>query len=185
MEAISRKLSDFLAQKGWIEEEEADIIRYAFVLLLTQIMQIGSILLLGWFLSRFWETVLYISLLLFLKRFTGGYHAKSYWRCYVITMAIYVVILLCIQFLDIYSLLVFLPAGLGIFLYFGPCLNYSTMLERKKQQMHLKLCLAFCLVMLVLFLGLHEFRYTVEIAAVLFFTAVMTLPVFWQKSKTI
>jgi len=34
-------------------------------------------------------------------------------------------------------------------------------------------------------LGVHEFRYTIEIAAILFFTAVMMLPVFWKKSKTI
>lgn len=59
------------------------------------------------------------------------------------------------------------------------------MLERRKQQLHLKLSLALCLVLLLLFLGVHEFRYTIEIAAILFFTAVMMLPVFWKKSKTI
>lgn len=185
METISRRLSIFLAQRGFIEEGEVDIIRFAFELLLTQGIQIVSMLVLGYFLHFFWETVLYLCTLLFLKRYTGGYHAKTYGRCYLITMAIYLLVLLCIEYLDIYSLLVFLPAGLGIFIYFGPCLSYTTMLERKKQQVRLKLSLALCLVLLTLFLGLHEFRFTIEIAAILFFTAVMMLPVFWKKSKPI
>lgn len=185
METISRRLSIFLAKRGLIEEDEVDIIRFAFELLLTQGIQIVSMLILGYFLQFFWETMLYLCMLLFLKRYTGGYHAKTYGRCYLITMIIYLLVLLSVEYLNIYSLLVFLPAGVGIFIYFGPCLSYKTMLERRKQQLHLKLSLALCLVLLVLFLGVHEFRYTIEIAAILFFTAVMMLPVFWKKSKTI
>lgn len=185
METISRRLSIFLAKRGLIEEDEVDIIRFAVELLLTQGIQIISMLVLGYFLQFFWETVLYLCMLLFLKRYTGGYHAKTYGRCYLITMIIYLLVLLCVEYLNIYSLLVFLPAGLGIFIYFGPCLSYKTMLERRKQQLHLKLSLALCLVLLLLFLGIHEFRYTIEIAAILFFTAVMMLPVFWKNTKTI
>ena len=178
-------MSIFLAKRGLIEEDEVDIIRFALELLLTQGIQIVSMLILGYFLQFIWETVLYLCTLLFLKRYTGGYHAKTYGRCYLITMIIYLLVLFCVEYLNIYSLLVFLPAGLGIFIYFGPCLSYKTMLERRKQQLHLKLSLALCLVLLLLFLGVHEFRYTIEIAAILFFTAVMMLPVFWKKSKTI
>ena len=164
-------MSIFLAKRGLIEEDEVDIIRFALELLLTQGIQIVSMLILGYFLQFFWETVLYLCMLLFLKRYTGGYHAKTYGRCYLITMIIYLLVLLCVEYLNIYSLLVFL--------------SYKTMLERRKQQLHLKLSLALCLVLLLLFLGVHEFRYTIEIAAILFFTAVMMLPVFWKKSKTI
>ena len=185
METISRRLSIFLARRGLIAEEEIDVIRYALELILIQTVQIVSTLVLGYFLQFFWETVLYLCMLLFLKRYTGGYHAKTYWHCYLITMMIYLLVLLCIEYLDIYSLLIFVPVGLGIFIYFGPCLKYTTMLERKKQQVHLKLSLALCLALLMLFLGMHEFRYTIEIAAILFFTAVMMLPVFWKHSNIV
>ena len=78
METISRRLSIFLAKRGLIEEDEVDIIRFALELLLTQGIQIVSMLILGYFLQFFWETVLYLCMLLFLKRYTGGYHAKTY-----------------------------------------------------------------------------------------------------------
>ena len=93
METISRRLSIFLAKRGLIEEDEVDIIRFSLELLLTQGIQIVSMLILGYFLQFFWETVLYLCMLLFLKRYTGGYHAKTYGRCYLITMIIYLLVL--------------------------------------------------------------------------------------------
>lgn len=185
MKSISRRLSLFLVRCGLIAEGEIDVIRFALERMLLQTVQIVSTLVLGYFLHFFVETVLYLCMLLFLKHYTGGYHAKTYWHSYLITMTIYLLVLFCIEYLDIYSLLIFLPVGLGIFIYFGPCLKYTTMLERKKQQVHLKLSLALCLALLMLFLGIHEFRYTIEIAAILFFTAVMMLPVFWKHSKIV
>ena len=70
-------MSIFLAKRGLIEEDEVDIIRFALELLLTQGIQIVSMLILGYFLQFFWETVLYLCMLLFLKRYTGG--CKNIW----------------------------------------------------------------------------------------------------------
>ena len=53
-------MSIFLAKRGLIEEDEVDIIRFALELLLTQGIQIVSMLILGYFLQFFWETVLYL-----------------------------------------------------------------------------------------------------------------------------
>lgn len=71
-----------------------EIYVYGFELLLSSLLETGAIILIGCLLGKFTETILFLLSFSSIRFFSGGYHAKSYLKCFVVTLISYILILL-------------------------------------------------------------------------------------------
>ncbi len=65
-----------------IEGKNAGIYEYGLSLLVYSTINLATVLLIGAFLHCIWESLCYVVCFLVLRKFTGGYHARSPVACY-------------------------------------------------------------------------------------------------------
>ena len=94
MERIEQRFARHLCQKGYITQEEIDWCAYSlqkrFLTLVTTII----VLILGLLVSNWWQAFLFVCGVAFLRTYTNGYHAKTFWGCLVLSCAVTVLCLL-------------------------------------------------------------------------------------------
>ena len=96
---LSNKIVYYLVDKNKIEESESELYRYGLELLIsngTALLIVLSVVIL---LSVFYETILFLVLFYVLRKFGGGYHAKTMLRCMMLTIIVHLsfVLLLKVQ----------------------------------------------------------------------------------------
>lgn len=94
MDKLSAKVADFFVQNKVIEEEEYDICRYGLEIMLGSTRDIILLVLLGMFFRRMLETGVYLAVFCSLRRYTGGYHAKTRRGCCIATLAGYLLFMM-------------------------------------------------------------------------------------------
>ena len=70
-----------------------DIYIYGFELLVSSVIETISLLLIGLLTGKFVETVIFIISFSSIRVFSGGYHANSYLKCFIVTIAYYLLVL--------------------------------------------------------------------------------------------
>ena len=88
-EKIGTILGKWLYNKGKVEERQIDHIRYGFEILCSELLQIFIMIMYGVYTGRVYSTLLYVILCLLMRNAYQGYHAKTIWRCFCITIAVY------------------------------------------------------------------------------------------------
>lgn len=94
---LSKSIAFLFAQKNIISNNELESYIYGFQLLLSIILNLSAISLIMIYSGEIKETILYIASTFILRHHTGGYHAKTPERCFVMTIGIYVLILFIIS----------------------------------------------------------------------------------------
>ena len=61
---------------------------YAVVSIIERFLTVGSIICLGFIHKNVDLTVLFMIFFFSLRKRTGGYHAKHYWQCYIMTIIV-------------------------------------------------------------------------------------------------
>ena len=89
---MAGKLAKKLAECSDADKEEIYI--YGLELIISTFLGLSSILLLSCLLSCFTSGLVFISVFVPLRLFTGGYHAATYSKCFVISNISYLLILL-------------------------------------------------------------------------------------------
>ena len=85
---ISQAISSNLVLRGAINENERDLYSYGAFLLISNAMTLVTALLIGLVSHRFVETLMFITSFVVLRSFTGGYHSKTFFKCYVYFLGI-------------------------------------------------------------------------------------------------
>lgn len=70
-----------------IENEDIELYQYGIHLLFLKFVHYCSILVLGFFLGRGWELIIFLACYTLLRAYTGGYHAKHSITCLLISIA--------------------------------------------------------------------------------------------------
>lgn len=89
---VASKLAKKLAECTDADKEEIYI--YGLELIISTFFGLISILILSCLLSRFRSGLVFISVFVPLRLFTGGYHAATYSKCFVISNISYLIVLL-------------------------------------------------------------------------------------------
>lgn len=97
MEKLSTKAADYFVQNKVIEEEEYDICRYGLEIMLSSAGDIILLMLLGMLFHRTLETGIYLAVFCSLRRYTGGYHARTRLGCRMATLAGYLLFIMEIR----------------------------------------------------------------------------------------
>jgi len=88
---IASKLTEFFIKCQVIQEADRDTYEYCFKIFLMNILNFGSILLLGLIFGCLLETILFVIGFSVIRKQAGGYHAGTPLRCYLISVASYVI----------------------------------------------------------------------------------------------
>ena len=86
IERIASKVVGYLVKKEMIEDEKEykDFYQYGAEITISSLLNIALILLIGALSNHLVDSLIYLLLFVFLRRFTGGYHADTYYKCNII-----------------------------------------------------------------------------------------------------
>lgn len=103
------KFCQFIATQFYnhhmIEVDDINPLRFAFELLITQMITYLTMIFIGIMTHHFYETIVYCILFGILRKRIQGYHAKTFRMCFVLTILNYIIILLLAQYNFPYGLL--------------------------------------------------------------------------------
>lgn len=105
MEKISSYLTDKIICRGIINSDKKEICKIGIELILADITNFSLILMIGCFTSSVLYACIYIILLLTVRQFSGGFHAKTYGICRMVTIGMYILILYFSKILNAYLML--------------------------------------------------------------------------------
>ncbi len=91
MEVLVGKFARRLAKYSETDKEE--IYTYGLEVIISTVIGVASILLESYLLSSFVSGLVFLAVFVPLRLFTGGYHAKTYGKCYFISNLSYVFVL--------------------------------------------------------------------------------------------
>lgn len=122
---LSIRICQKLIDKGIIKEELKRVYTYGIELLLSFFISVLLILIVGTLMHRFVETLIFLFLFVSIRQMTGGYHAKTYFRCQIVTVGTFLLILLASYHLhpNITLHIILLVSGGVFILLFGPIEN--------------------------------------------------------------
>ena len=96
MSFVVTRILDFITKQGIIgtDEDVQDFYRYGIEISISSFLNIALVLILGLVLGHFPESVIYLTLFIFIRSFTGGYHADTYFRCNLLMCVLFVLVIL-------------------------------------------------------------------------------------------
>ena len=112
LQALCNRLSKQLISGGIIKEEEKAIYDYGIYLVLMTLTSMSTIVILGIMWGKLELTVLFLVIIVSIRHYTGGYHAKQYMTCYFLSCITYGIVL----YLASYKILlgtIYLPIIVG------------------------------------------------------------------------
>lgn len=117
MENWVNHLVENMIKEQIIKETEKENYIYTITCLTESVVVIGSILLISFFLGNMISTIGFLVFFFSLRKRTGGYHAKTFFRCYLATLITYgLVVILCqrVSFYNRIHWLLLILAGMVI-----------------------------------------------------------------------
>lgn len=84
-------ISNKMASKKWIEQDQKNYFRFAIEVILSHAITFSSIIIIGFILNKFFETIIFLMLFCSLRTYSDGYHAKKFMGCYFLTNLSFIV----------------------------------------------------------------------------------------------
>jgi accessory gene regulator B len=104
LQRLAEDISFYLIVNKIIDIEERDNYIYGLQLVISSLFTSVTILILGFIMGELISAIIFLSVYFFLKSYTGGYHAKRYYECYIYSIIIYISLLIIRNMtLDIYK----------------------------------------------------------------------------------
>lgn len=94
MEVLSAYLTNQCIQRNIITLDKKDVCKTGFELIIADAVNFFLVTFIGVATKSLTDSLIYLLLLWFVRRFSGGYHAKTYWRCRIVTVGTYLLILM-------------------------------------------------------------------------------------------
>ena len=83
MKIISKCLAIWLIKKEVISQEEKELYEYAIYSFILTILPVIMVMIIGTFMNRLIESIFIIIPFMFIRKYSGGYHAKHSWVCMI------------------------------------------------------------------------------------------------------
>lgn len=93
MDRISKAITDYYIKRNYITKEKRDIYVYGFNLIFADIINFSIILITGAVISKFFEGIIFLIVLCGLRRYCGGFHAKTFWLCRISMIVTFIIVL--------------------------------------------------------------------------------------------
>ena len=98
---LAKKFTSFFIQNDVIKEEDKDTYEYCFQVLILNILNFGSVLLLAAIMVKIPQTLCYLAGFFLIRKQAGEYHAVTPFKCYILSVLNYLLFLLLLVFIPI------------------------------------------------------------------------------------
>jgi accessory gene regulator B len=159
--SVSEKVTDFLIRQGKIETKDKDICRYGVAVAVSSLLNLVIILSVGLALKSVLMGVIFLAITIFLRQFTGGYHADSYLKCNVVYDLSYVAVFNISNFL--YERLTLISAAIPLTVCFFAVLAFSPVENKHKnltaecKRKHKRNAVCILLIIYILMMPISDF----------------------------
>lgn len=160
---LSECVTDFLLRQGIIKNEEKDIYVYGTELIISSIINLSICLFISILFKDFVNGLIFFISFSSLRRFTGGFHSKSFLRCNIIFAIIVVMTLLFNMFFskifdNVIATVILITFSLLSIVLFSPVYNANKKLSKYERKLFLiksvVVYLTHILVYFLLFIGI-------------------------------
>lgn len=164
--SIAEKITMHLEANNAFKSEDRAIYQYGIQQGLSIMLNLSTALLLGIVTGMIWESIIFSAAYMLVRRYAGGFHAKTPARCYIYSSAMVLLALLGIKYVFdsiLISICMFIVGSLIIFL-FSPVEDKNKPLDAAEQLVYQKRTRFYLIVEIVLdiammslgFKGLYE-----------------------------
>lgn len=132
MEKISQKIVRFISRNMTIDDEEMlDVYKYGIEITLSSVLNFVLIIISSLILRDLSAGLIFMSLFIFLRSYTGGYHAETYLRCNIAFVCTFFLTFLIGRFLCFFNYGIY-AAGVMLVLSYVPIWFFSPVKNRHK-----------------------------------------------------
>ncbi len=142
---LSHKMTCFFIRKNVIEQSEEETYDYCFEILLSTLMNLFSIIIIAVCTQTYLSSFLFIVIFMIMRSLSGGYHADTHFRCFLILLFVYFGLILSIKFLPnvFFISLIFNVFSLILYPILAPVEHYNNPMDKiKKRKLKVKSILA-------------------------------------------
>lgn len=133
MEKISQDIVDFICQNLAIDDEDmVEVYKYGTEITLSSLINLVMIMICSLLLRDLIAGALFMISFIFLRSYTGGYHAEAYWRCNVTFVITYILTFMAAKAFE-YSNINSLTELIILILAFIPVMKYAPVKNRHKK----------------------------------------------------
>ncbi len=152
MEKCTGKIADWLVKYDAIQETDRELYEYAIYSILLTLSPIVLALCIGALFRSSWQGILIVTPFVILRKFSGGYHAKSAGACFISSSLLLV---LCIFLSSVikcdFKLFAATVLAVISLIHFSPLENENRLLSKEEQKRYKRV-----VIKLTLCLGLAE-----------------------------
>lgn len=162
MDFIVSKIVDFMKCNGAIsdDQEESDFYRYGVEITISSILNIILVMFIGVITKHIIESTIFLAIFIFIRSFTGGFHASTYFKCNALMCISFVCEIIAYELLKKYNLflstLILAMCSIAIIITYGPVENPNKPIpEDKKVSLKIKgalLSILFAIINVILLL---------------------------------
>ena len=188
---LSKYVSRFLCNKHIINSDEVDIYQYGFEIIISTVAGMIISLVVGVIFQLFYISLVYYTIFVTVRQFTGGYHAKTYLECNIVfsivsfsTIGLTKLILkLSIYHIDIHFILLCFASF--VIMHFAPIDHPNKRLNDEQKQINKHRSIFLTIILLVLSCFLYPIAIDVSIAIALTLCSIAALMVIAIKNKRV
>lgn len=179
---LANKITDQFEKESFISHELREHYVYAVVTMIERALTIASIVALSLIINELVPSIIFLLAFFFLRRHTGGYHAKYFWLCYLESLVTYFLMLFLSHVITGYMGIVYVCLVIAL-IYIciigtvnhpNMAMEYSELVESKKAARHMAL-LQFGLILTMAVIGGAERYIGIMSMAVILCAALMLL----------
>lgn len=137
---MSEKFANKLINMQLISSEEKDIYSYGFKQGFLLLLNIITIIVVGFIFNMVWQTIIFMAAYSFIRGYAGGYHANTPFACYLFSIAMIAAVLWIIKLIPWNSFICFIIVVVSsiLILLIGPVEDSNKPLDLKEKEIFKK-----------------------------------------------
>ncbi len=159
MNSVNNRVIKFFIDNDVIKEEDKELYEYAFSITVSALIHIVTIVVLGITFGLVAESIIFYICFIAIRKFAGGYHAKTAGRCYISSVVLSVLLLVVLKLLtnNINSIVVIGVFAISLFSVgcictLAPLDTENNVLSNKEKSIYGLIARIIALLMFVLFM---------------------------------
>lgn len=178
VDKLTSLLTKWLVNDRIITDDDLDIYKYGFRLLFTKVLHVATILFLGLLLNIILETIFFVFLFQWLRKYSGGWHAENDKACFVMSCLLEIILFLCLEGYTYHPManLIIVFSSVLVIPRFAPGVsknNPLTFEEKAKNRTRSIYICFFYYCMLILLVTMGATNLAITILYVLFITSIL------------
>lgn len=143
-----------LIKNGIIKREDEELYTFGINQLYAFVSNIVISIIIGIFFGMVWESIVFSVAYIPLRRYAGGYHAKTPGRCFYLSILLVILALIGIKYISINDVSIFVLLVVNIFIWIkAPVASKNKALNKNEQYTFKKRTLLFLLIENMILMG--------------------------------